>query len=271
MVYAAAFSYAQTKQRNDSDLSHFSSLSSDSVTKSIQVQDSSYNLYHKNLQQNNYYKFKYKQLILPVTLIGIGTMGLKNHWLKYQNREIKDELTENINRKTTIDNFSQYAPMAAVYGLNLIGIHGYHNFADRTIILSTSYLIMGIAVNSIKRFAKEERPDGSNNQSFPSGHAATVFMGAEFLWQEYKNVSPWIGIAGYTIAAGTGFLRMHNNKHWFTDIVAGAGFGILSTKMAYWLYPTIKTTFFRGKHLKNVTALPYYNIKSAGIYCNINF
>lgn len=271
MVYAAAFSYAQTKQRNDSDLSHFSSLSSDSVTKSIQVQDSSYNLYHKNLQQNNYYKFKYKQLILPVTLIGIGTMGLKNHWLKYQNREIKDELTENINRKTTIDNFSQYAPMAAVYGLNLIGIHGYHNFADRTIILSTSYLIMGIAVNSIKRFAKEERPDGSNNQSFPSGHAATVFMGAEFLWQEYKNVSPWIGIAGYTIAAGTGFLRMYNNKHWFTDIVAGAGFGILSTKMAYWLYPTIKTTFFRGKHLKNVTALPYYNIKSAGIYCNINF
>ena len=271
MVYAAAFSYAQTKQRNDSDLSHFSSLSSDSVTKSIQVQDSSYNLYHKNLQQNNYYKFKYKQLILPVTLIGIGTMGLKNHWLKYQNREIKDELTENINRKTTIDNFSQYAPMAAVYGLNLIGIHGYHNFADRTIILSTSYLIMGIAVNSIKRFAKEERPDGSNNQSFPSGHAATAFMGAEFLWQEYKNVSPWIGIAGYTIAAGTGFLRMYNNKHWFTDIVAGAGFGILSTKMAYWLYPTIKTTFFRGKHLKNVTALPYYNIKSAGIYCNINF
>jgi len=83
-------------------------------------------------------------------------------------------------------------------------------------------------------------------------------MGAEFLWQEYKYVSPWIGIAGYTIAAGTGILRMYNNKHWFTDIVAGAGFGILSTKMAYWLYPTIKTTFFREKHLKNITALPYY-------------
>jgi|GEM_PF-4867143 len=178
MVYAAAFSYAQAKQRNDSDLSHFSSLSSDSVTKSIQVQDSSYNLSHKNLQQNNYYKFKYKQLILPATLIWIGTMGLKNHWLKYQNREIKDELTENINRKTTIDNFSQYAPMAAVYGLNLIGIHGYHNFADRTIILSTSYLIMGIAVNSIKRFAKKNALMGRIINLFLQG------MLLQLLWEQ---------------------------------------------------------------------------------------
>ena len=79
--------------------------------------------------------------------------------------------------------------MAAVYGLNLAGLKGYHNLKDRTIILVTSYLIMSITVESLKRAIKEERPDRSNNQSFPSGHTATAFMGAEFLWREYKDVS----------------------------------------------------------------------------------
>lgn len=65
-------------------------------------------------------------------------------------------------------------------------------------------------------------------------------MGAEFLWQEYKDVSIWYGIAGYTIAAGTGIFRIYNNKHWVGDVAFGAGLGILSTKVAYWIYPYIE-------------------------------
>jgi membrane-associated phospholipid phosphatase len=96
-----------------------------------------------------------------------------------------------------------------------------------------------------------ERPDGSSNNSFPSGHTANAFMGAEFLYQEYKDVSPWYGIAGYVVATGTGLFRMYNNRHWFSDVVAGAGFGILSTKVAYWIYPWMKEKIFKEK-TKNI-------------------
>lgn len=51
--------------------------------------------------------------LVPGTLIGVGIIGLESDWLKYQNKEIKEELQENIDRKFTIDDFSQYVPMAA--------------------------------------------------------------------------------------------------------------------------------------------------------------
>jgi len=43
-----------------------------------------------------------------------------------------------------------------------------------------------------------------------------------------------------TIAATTGTLRIYHNKHWLTDVVAGAGIGILSTALAYFIYPKVK-------------------------------
>jgi membrane-associated phospholipid phosphatase len=66
---------------------------------------------------------------------------------------------------------------------------------------------MSGSVLGLKSLAKVERPDGSANNSFPSGHTATAFCGAEFLWQEYKDVNILYGISGYVVAAGTGFLE----------------------------------------------------------------
>jgi membrane-associated phospholipid phosphatase len=48
-----------------------------------------------------------------------------------------------------------------------------------------------------------------------------------------RDKSQWYGIGAYTIATGVGALRMINTKHWQSDVVAGAGFGILSAHMAY--------------------------------------
>jgi len=212
------------------------------------------------------------QFILPVTLTGVGFIGLESDWLKYQNHEVRDELQENIDSKFTIDDFSQYLPMATVYGLNLCGIHGLHNFRDRTVILATSALVMGITVNSLKRVTHVERPDSSSCNSFPSGHTAMAFMGAEFLWQEYKDVSPWIGIAGFAVAAGTGFFRLYNNKHWLTDVMAGAGIGILSAKVGYMIFPFIERTLFRKNNKeKNIAAAPYFSKGEGGLCCVIRF
>lgn len=217
-------------------------------------------------KKDNTHQFKFKQLIIPTALIGYGVIGIESDQLKLFNTQIKEEVNEDIDDKITIDDFSQYAPALSVYGLNALGIKGKHNFKDRTIILGTSYLLMSASVLSLKSITKVERPDGSGFNSFPSGHTATAFAGAEFLWQEYKDVSVWYGISGYIVAVGTGAFRIYNDKHWLTDVAAGAGIGILSTKVAYWINPWVQEKIFKSKEKNSMSAIaPFYNGKQFGI------
>ncbi|MBC7868474.1 MAG: phosphatase PAP2 family protein, partial [Gloeobacteraceae cyanobacterium ES-bin-316] len=125
-------------------------------------------------------------------------------------------------------------------------------------------MMLTTTIFSVKKISQQLRPDGSNYFSFPSGHTAEAFASAEFLYQEYKNVSPWYGVAGYAMAATTGYLRMYNNKHWLGDVMAGAGIGILSTKVAYWIYPTIKRKLFKNKSM-NTMIMPWYQSGIGGI------
>ena len=151
------------------------------------------------------YKVKPLQLVVPSLLVGLGFVGLGSDWLKYQNHEIRDELQENIDRRFTLDDFSQYIPTVSLYIPNLFGITGKHDVLEKTQLLCTAYLLMEVSVNSIKYLTKVERPDGSSRNSFPSGHTAAAFVGAELVRREYGHRSTLISIAGYAIAAGTVF------------------------------------------------------------------
>ncbi len=218
-----------------------------------------------SLHTKNSVKFKYQSLIVPSVLIGFGVVGLESHALKQLNASTRNEITEHIDTKITVDDFSQYSPFLSVYALNALGIAGKNNFTDRTIILGSATLIMGGTVNIIKLTTNVERPDGSSLNSFPSGHTATAFMGAEFLYQEYKDISIWYGITGYVVATGTGLFRMYNNRHWLTDVATGAGIGILSTKIAYWVHPWIKKIFYKDKEDISGTILPLCNGRNYGL------
>lgn len=216
------------------------------------------------------YRFKPLELIVPVTLIGVGVIGLESDWLKLQNHETRDELQEHPHSQLTIDDLMQYTPLAASYGLKLCGVKSRHDYVDMTVIAGTAYLLTAVSVYGTKAITKVERPDGSTHDSFPSGHTATAFAGAELLRREYWETSPWIGISGYVVAAGTGFLRMYNNRHWLTDVITGAGIGILSVEAAYWLYPVITKTFFKKRYDK-LFVMPVYDADGIGLSARITF
>jgi membrane-associated phospholipid phosphatase len=145
-----------------------------------------------------------------------------------------------------------------VYGLNFAGYKGKSSIKDATMILITSKIISTVGAQGIKKLSQRLRPDSSARNSFPSGHTTEAFANATFLYEEYKDKNIWIGIAGYAIASTTAYLRIYNNRHWLSDVVAGAGLGIASTKFAYWLYPKISKKLFKGK-ANNTVLLPSYS------------
>lgn len=223
------------------------------------------------LHQQKNIAFNYKALIIPASLIGYGTLSLYNNKLTNGDASIRNNINSDNEKTFPLDEGTQSLAFLSVYGLNLFGVKGKNNFKDRSIVLATAYLIMGSSVTVLKRTTHRQRPNQTGFTSFPSGHTATAFMGAEFLYQEYKDVSPWYGVSGYFIAAGTGYLRMYNNKHWFSDVVAAAGIGILSTKIAYWVQPFFKDLFSKKQTATKTAVVPYYNKNEMGLAMSMSF
>jgi membrane-associated phospholipid phosphatase len=162
-----------------------------------------------------------------------------------------------------VDDYLQYAPAVAVYALDWAGVKAKHNFRERTFVMASSHLFMAVSVQTIKHATGRLRPDGSSANSFPSGHTATVFTGVHILFREYKDASPWIGIAGYATATATGFMRMLNHRHWLSDVAAGAGLGILCAEAAYLLLPAFRR--IAGGCVPDVALAPMLGNRTYGL------
>ena len=107
-------------------------------------------------------------------------------------------------------------------------IWGHYSENDRfhsfTYSLAQATVINQGLVNGLKLAVRRERPDKSDNQSFPSGHAATSFMVASVVQRYYG----WkAGIIGYSAATFISFSRLRENKHWASDVTAGATLGYI--------------------------------------------
>lgn len=139
----------------------------------------------------------------------------------------------------TFDDYLQYGPGVLAFSLKAAGVKGRNNTKRSVYNYLGSTLLTGVFVNSLKYTTKVMRPDESSANSWPSGHAAVAFMNASYLDKEYGLVSPMYSITGYGMAIMTGVGRSMNNRHWSPDILAGAGFGILSTNLAYFFIDKI--------------------------------
>ena len=182
--------------------------------------------YSYNVSKRDFYKMLYA----GVPLIGAG---LSVHASNENFKSFRNEYAKQYN--THYDDILQYTPGMVMLGMKALGVKGRSSWGRMAVSDAFSIALMASVVNTLKHTVHERRPDGSNSRSFPSGHTATAFMCATMLHKEYGHISPWISIGGYTVATATGVSRILNNKHWISDVMVGAGIGILSTEMGNFL------------------------------------
>ena len=165
----------------------------------------------------------------------------------------------------TADDYLQYAPAAVLLGLKAGGYESRTSWGRMAVSDAFSAAIMTIAVNGIKYSAARPRPDGTSSNSFPSGHTATSFMIAAMLHEEYGWRSPWFSFGGYTIASATGISRIINDRHWASDVIAGAVIGIASVKLGYFIADLI----FKDKYLNSAWSAPSFGFETGRKYYDI--
>ena len=175
----------------------------------------------------------------------IGGLIEKHQDTKF--RKLRNDFMPRFHR--TLDNYTQFAPAAVMVGMKAAGVESRSSWGRMLLSDAFSVALMAGTVQGLKNATNVMRPDGSDNHSFPSGHTATAFMTATMLNKEYGYKSPWIGVGAYSVATATGLMRMANNKHWLSDVMVGAGIGIMATEFGYWLADLIYKD--KGLNIKN--------------------
>lgn len=212
-----------------------------------------------------------RDLIIPGTLVAVGTVGVWSIPFWDLNNKVQNGMASlRGNHYFKIDDVVQYIPVSAYIAMGAFGVKCKHPFRERFMAGTTAAIALGIIVNSVKYTVREKRPDANTRNSYPSGHTATVFMGAELIRQEYGL---GLSIAAYTAAVGVGFLRMYNNRHWLNDVIGGAGVGILCARIGYWMLPLYRKWFHWDKTGTATAIMPSFNTtdRSLGINFTANF
>lgn len=179
--------------------------------------------------------FTLKSVIVPISLITAGVIveALPSNVI-FGKIRIQQHVQDKMNGfRTSADDYLQFAPIGVMFGLKLAGTKSRSDLLNQMIITAKSEMLVSAIVFSMKHFIHDWRPDGSSDNTMPSGHTAQAFASATLLDMEYRDTSPWISISGYLCATATGFFRVANNRHWSSDVLIGAGIGIVSVKLVY--------------------------------------
>lgn len=126
-------------------------------------------------------------------------------------------------------------------------------------MVTGAFLVNAMAVYSLKYLTGRERPDGSNNRSFPSGHAANGFLMASLIEKRYgmKTGIPFYGLAGIIALS-----RLQHEKHYAADVIMGAGIGFTIGR-------GFSSAYQRGRYKMSVS--PYTVTDERGTETGIQF
>lgn len=120
--------------------------------------------------------------------------------------------------------------------------------AGETQMYQSFFTTFGIT-QGLKYSINRTRPNGGNH-SFPSGHTSAAFQGAAFIHKHY-GFTP--AIPAYVGAAFVGYSRIYADKHFGTDVLAGAMIGTLSS--FYFAEP------YQGLHISPTTHNGTYGLQ----------
>lgn len=212
--------------------------------------------------------FQTKSLILPASLIAVGAVGtaidgMNDFHLLKRKKQVK---------KIRIDDYLEWGMLGWVFVCDLMGKEK-HNWTDQLALIVLAEGLNAGMTRVLKYSVNETRPDGGP-YSFPSGHTANAFLGAHMAYKEFKDSNPVLAYSGYALAAFVAGSRLYNNRHWVADVVAGAGFGILSVELSYLIYFPIRNAIARKSNNKSnnrLTVAPTLNQMGGGVYLSYRF
>jgi hypothetical protein len=212
-----------------------------------------------------------KKTIVPRLLIGssiiITGTALENGIQNEVRHMVGNDFT------TNIDDHLWKVPLVQMYSADLLGVESKNHWFDQSKNAFIAHTINKYATNAFKGWVGKTRPNGYNNVSFPSGHTSKAFTSATILYEEFKDTNPWLAYSGYVFASTTGFLRIANNAHYLSDVLAGAGLGILITKLVYHFDYLFDWNPFKNKESfkENFTLTPTYTNQSFGLAAVLQF
>ena len=136
----------------------------------------------------------------------------------------------NGNRGTSV---IQFAPLALPWVMKAAGVPTRSGWGRMAVSQGLGAAVMAGSVKLLKNSINTVRPDGSDTHSFPSGHTSWAFLGATITAHELANTSAWYPMGAYTVATAIAVERVLDRHHYPSDVMAGAGIGILSSELGY--------------------------------------
>ena len=183
--------------------------------------------------------------IIPGTFLVYGALKPVVNGIQQLDNDIMTQVKKNYRSfHTNAEEYIMWAPSASVYLMDAFKVNTKYSFQEHLLLDAGSIIVtgaIGYVMRKVTRNIKEYNMQGTK---FPSGHTANAFRGAEILHQELKDSHKLLSYCGYLPAVAVGVLRIYNKDHLLTEVLAGAGLGILSTKLTYWVFDKVK---FRKK------------------------
>lgn len=227
-----------------------------------------FNIFFTNAQTSDSLSTKslVRKSIVPVALIGIGAIITNSQF--EQNLQINIRNNVGNNFAFHIDEYTQYIPIAEMYLADLFHVKSRNHWFNQTKYLLISNIISSGITFGLKNTITKTRPNGLP-ESFPSGHTTFAFTNATVLFNEFQQSSPLLAYSGYAFAATTGTFRVLNNEHWLSDVLVGAGIGILATHIVYYFEPLKSFNPFQKS--KNISLIPTIDRYGYGFYFSLKY
>lgn len=208
-----------------------------------------------------------KKSIVPLSLMASGILLSDSGLEKSFNRTTQNWAGDHFD--TEVDDYLRWVPIAQMYVADIAGVEAKNHWFDQTKNMVISMVLTDVLTNFMKSSIYKIRPNGFNAKAFPSGHSSIAFSTGSVLYEEFKDTSPILAYSGYGFAATTGALRLLENRHWVSDVLMGAGIGIIMIKLVYHFDYLFKWNPFLKS--KDITLIPRYGDGSVGLYFSKNF